>query len=84
MYKRQFLNLQAGAQPIDAAQIRAALADLPDTRVVHIKQELDAIYARFLGEALLQAIAGAVAVCALLALHLRSARRLLRVAEPIA
>jgi predicted exporter len=66
------------------AAIRSALADLPDARVVHIKQELDGIYDRFLHEALLQAIAGAVAVCALLALHLRSARRLLQVAEPIA
>ena len=81
---RVFLNLQPGAQPIDAGRIRAVLADLPDARVVHIKQELDAIYARFLHEALLQAIAGAVAVCALLALHLRSTRRLLQVAEPIA
>ena len=81
---RVFMNLQPGAQPIDAAQIRAALAGLPDARVVHIKQELDAIYARYLHEALLQAIAGAVAVALLLALHLRSARRLLQVAEPIA
>jgi len=79
-----FLNLQPSAQPIDAAQIRSALADLPGARVVHIKQELDAIYARYLHEALLQAIAGAVAVALLLALHLRSARRLLQVAEPIA
>jgi predicted exporter len=81
---RVFLNLQPGTQPIDAAQIRSALADLPDARVVHIKQELDAIYARYLHEALLQAVAGAVAVALLLALHLRSARRLLQVAEPIA
>ena len=80
---RVFLNLQPGAQPIDAAAIRSALADLPDARVVHIKRELDGIYDRYLHEALLQAIAGAVAVCALLALHLRSARRLLQVAEPI-
>ncbi|MEO6744844.1 MAG: MMPL family transporter [Caldimonas sp.] len=80
---RVFVNLQPGTQPIDAAAIRSALADLPDARVVHIKRELDAIYDRYLHEALLQTIAGAVAVCALLALHLRSARRLLQVAEPI-
>ena len=81
---RVFLNLQAGSRPIDAAQVRAALAGIAGARVVHIKAELDALYARYLHEAMWQAIAGALAVCALLALHLRSARRLLKVVEPIA
>ena len=43
-----------------------------------IKAELDALYARYLREAGWQAALGAVAVALLLALHLRSARRLLR------
>jgi len=81
---RVFINLQAGAKPIDAAQVRSALVDVPGARVVHIKAELDALYARYLHEAMWQATAGAFAVCLLLALHLRSARRLLQVAEPIA
>jgi predicted exporter len=81
---RVFLNLQAGARPIDAAQVRTALAGIAGARVVHIKAELDALYARYLNQAMWQAIAGALAVCALLALHLRSARRLLKVVEPIA
>ena len=46
--------------------------------------ELDAIYARFLREAEWQAALGAVAVALLLGVHLRSARRLARVALPIA
>ena len=46
--------------------------------------ELDALYARYLHEATLQALLGALAVCVLLALHLRSWRRLLRIAQPVA
>jgi predicted exporter len=42
------------------------------------------LYARYLKEALVQALLGALAVCALLALHLRSWRRLLRIAQPVA
>jgi predicted exporter len=81
---RALLSLQPGAQPIDAARLRAALADVPSARVVSIKPELDALYARYLHEATLQALLGALAVCALLALHLRSARRLWRIALPVA
>lgn len=80
---RALLSLQAGAQPIDAAQLRHALADLPEVRVVAIKPELDALYARYLHEARLQALLGALAVCALLGLHLRSWRRLARMAQPV-
>ncbi|MEP7058061.1 MAG: transporter, partial [Caldimonas sp.] len=81
---RVFLNLQAGAQPIDLAKVRAALVGIPGAQVVNIKHELDSLYARYLHEAMWQALAGAGAVGVLLALHLRSARRLLRVAEPVA
>jgi predicted exporter len=81
---RVFLYLQAGAKAVDLGKVRAALADLPAAQVVNIKHELDALYARYLREAMLYALAGAAAVCVLLALRLRSARRLVQVAEPIA
>ena len=81
---RALLSLQAGARPIDAAQLRKALADVPGARVVAIKPELDALYARYLREAGVQALLGALAVCVLLALHLRSWRRLRRIAQPVA
>jgi predicted exporter len=81
---RALLNLQAGARPIDAMKLRAAIADVPDARVVSIKPELDALYARYLHEASLQALLGGLAVCVLLVLHLRSARRLWRIALPVA
>ena len=81
---RALLSLQPGAKPIDPAALRSALADVPGARVVSIKPELDALYARYLHEAGLQALLGALAVCVLLALHLRSARRLWRIALPVA
>lgn len=80
---RALLSLQPGARPIDTARLRAALAGLPGTRVVAIGPELAALYARYLHEAVLQALLGAVAVCMLLALHLRSLRRLWRIARPV-
>jgi predicted exporter len=81
---RALLSLQAGAQGVDVARLRAALADVPGAQVVNIIGELDALYARYLHEATLQALLGALAVCALLALHLRSISRLRRIAQPIA
>ena len=81
---RVFLYLQAGAKAVDLGKVRATLADLPAAQVVNIKHELDALYARYLREAMLYALAGAAAVCVLLALRLHSARRLVQVAEPIA
>jgi predicted exporter len=41
------------------------------------------LYARYLREASLQALLGGAAVCVLLALHLRSTARLVRIAQPI-
>jgi predicted exporter len=82
---RALLSLQAGAtQPIDTAKLRAALADLPGAQVVNIGTELGTLYARYLHEAGLQALLGAFAVCVLLALHLRSLKRLWRIAQPVA
>jgi len=81
---RALLSLQTGAQGIDPAALRAALAGLPGAQVVNIKNELDALYARYLNEAQWQALLGALAVCALLAWHLRSAARLWRIVQPVA
>jgi len=82
---RALVNLQANADGvIDIARIRAAIADVSAARVVAVHDELDAIYARFLRAAEWQAALGAGAVVVLLGVHLRSARRLVAVALPIA
>jgi predicted exporter len=81
---RALLSLQAGAKAIDPVQLRAALADVPGAQVVNIGAELGTLYARYLHEAGLQALLGALAVCVLLAVHLRSFGRLWRIAQPVA
>ena len=79
------VNLQAPERGgLDIARVRRAVADVPGVRVVAVKAELDAIYARFLQAAEWQAGLGALAVVLLLAARLRSARRLLAVVLPIA
>lgn len=81
---RALLRVQPNAQgQADVTVLRGALADLPGTQVVNIADEVSGLYARYLREALVQALIGALAVCVLLALHLRSWRRLLRIAQPI-
>ena len=80
---RALLSLQAGDKGADVAQLRTALAGLPGAQVVNIGNELGALYTRYLHEAILQALLGALAVCVLLLAHLRSWRRLLRIAQPI-
>jgi predicted exporter len=81
---RALLSVQAGGAAADVAKLRTALADLPGTQVVNIGDELGSLYQRYLHEATIQALLGALAVCVLLALHLRSWKRLLRIAQPIA
>ncbi len=82
---RAIVNLQAGdGGALDVARIRAAIGDIAGARVVAVHGELDAIYARFLHAAEWQAALGAAAVLVLLALHLRSPRRLVAVSLPIA
>ena len=70
-------------QGVDMPRLRAALADVPGAQVVNIGSELGALYARYLHEAILQALLGALAVCVLLLAHLRSWKRLLRIAQPV-
>ncbi len=81
---RVLLSLRGGAQGINAEAVRKALADVPGAQVLNVGDELAALYQRYLREAAWQAALGALAVVALLALHLRDARRLLRLCEPIA
>jgi predicted exporter len=78
------LPLQPGPKPVDTAALKQALAGLPGLQVVDIKHELDSLYQRYLHEALWQALLGAAAVVVLLALVLRSGRRLWAVCLPLA
>lgn len=78
------VSLHAPPQGVDAAAVAQALQGLPDTRVVDIKHELDRLYERYLHQALLQALLGALAVVLLLAAWLRSPRRLYAVCRPLA
>jgi predicted exporter len=82
---RALLSLQAAPdQPLDADRMRLAIAGVPGAQLVSIKPELDALYARYLQQAAWQAGLGAAAVVALLALTLKSARRLGEVLLPVA
>ncbi len=79
------LNLQvADGHAVDAARVRTAIAAVPGAQLVAIKPELDALYARYLQQAMWQAGLGAAAVLALLAAWLRDARRLVAVLLPLA
>ncbi|MCW5610822.1 MAG: MMPL family transporter [Rubrivivax sp.] len=73
---------------IDAAAVQQALAGLDAgdpaaVQVLEIGRELTGLYERYLGQAQLQALLGALGVVALMALTLRSPRRLLAVCQPL-
>jgi predicted exporter len=79
------LPLQPGARDIDAARVRAAVAGAgPGLQVIDIAQSLDDLYRRYLRDALSQSLAGALAVVAVIAVHLRSARRTAAIVLPLA
>jgi predicted exporter len=80
------LPLQAlpNAPVINKNQIETALLGLPGAQVLDIKQSLDSLYQRYLREALWQALLGAAAVVAIIALALRQWRRVLAVCLPLA
>ncbi|MDM0013211.1 transporter [Variovorax sp. J22P168] len=67
----------------DAAKLAAALDGLADVQVVNVGDELTGLYQRYLREAFLQVLLGALAVVLLLAFSLRSGRRLLAVCLPL-
>lgn len=68
----------------DPVRLAAALSPLPEVQVVDVKNELDSLYSRYLHEAFVQVMLGALAVVVLLGIYLRSGRRLLAVCEPLA
>ena len=79
------LHAAARGQGIDAARVAAALAaaHVEDARVLDIKQESDALYAGYLGEAIQTSLAGLLAIGILLLIALRSIERTLRVLAPL-
>jgi predicted exporter len=75
---------------IDHARIRAALAtiaagnDAPPILFIDLKEQTDHLYAAYLHQAIVLSLAGLLAIVVLLALVLRSARRVARVIAPLA
>ncbi|MDQ6626837.1 MAG: MMPL family transporter [Pseudomonadota bacterium] len=82
---RALLNLQpAEGLQIDTARVREAISGVAGAQLVSIKSELDALYARYVRQAMWQAAFGAAAVVVLLAWALRRTRRLVAVLLPLA
>ncbi|MFS2055489.1 transporter, partial [Variovorax sp. CT11-76] len=67
----------------EQAKLEAALAGVPEVQVVDVGRELGGLYQRYLHEALVQVLLGALAVVVLLGIYLRSGRRLLAVCQPL-
>ncbi len=76
----------SGLKDIDPANVQAALAAAgqPGALFVDLAGESNRLYAAYLHEAVLLSLAGFAAIVALLAVALRSPRRLLRVLAPLA
>lgn len=68
---------------LDLAAVRAALTGAEGTQLIELGTELGDLYRRYLHEAQWQALLGALGVVALVALSLRSARRVLAVCQPL-
>jgi predicted exporter len=77
------LHPAPGAAVPPPAELRAALGALPGLQVIEIGSELTRLYERYLGQAQLQSLLGALAVLVLVALTLRHTRRVLGVAQPL-
>lgn len=73
------------AHELDVAKVRAALGSLAPGQalLIDMKGESDRLYADYLHEAVLLALAGVAAVVVLLGFALRSVRRVLRVLTPL-
>jgi predicted exporter len=71
-----------GLRTLDADALRSALAG-SGALFIDMKSELDALYAHYLNEAKLLALAGLAAIVGLLAVALRSPRRVLAVVAPL-
>lgn len=74
--------LHPGAK-FDQKRLETALAGLPEVQVVDVGRELAGLYQRYLHEAFVQVLLGALAVVLLLGIYLRSWRRLLAVCQPL-
>jgi predicted exporter len=79
------LHAAAGGGDIDTARVRAALATLPadHVAVLNVRQQSDALYSGYLNAALRLSLLGLAAIVLLLALTLRSLRRVVRVIAPL-
>jgi predicted exporter len=75
----------ADAPDIDPARVRAALegAGVGAAEVLDLKQEADALYAGYLGEAIRMSLMGAAAIVVLLLVALRAMHRVARVLAPL-
>ncbi len=78
------LQPPAGREDLDHAAVARAIEGKAGAQQLRIKPELDRLYARYLREAQTQALLGALGVVLLVALTLRSPRRVLAVCEPLA
>jgi predicted exporter len=67
----------------NAGRLEAALAGAPEVQVVDVGRELAGLYQRYLHEAFVQVLLGALAVVVLLGIYLRSGKRLLAVCQPL-
>ena len=76
------LPLRPGAKDIDAAAVRSALAG-SDALFIDMKLEFNKLYNDYLHEAMLLSLAGLLAIVGLLAVTLRSPRRLAAVLLPL-
>jgi predicted exporter len=76
------LPLRPGERDIDPSAIRHALNG-SDALFIDMKAEFDKLYNDYLNEAMLLSLAGVLAIVALLAVTLRSARRLAAVLLPL-
>jgi len=77
------LPLHAGATPPDEAVVQQAVHGIEGAQALNIGAELRRLYRHYLGEAQGQALLGALGVVVLIALWLRSPRRLLAVCQPL-
>ncbi len=76
--------LQGGVEPaLNSGEVQQALASRSDVLVLDIGPELRRLYRHYLEEAQGQALLGAFGVIVLMALSLRSWRRLLAVCQPL-
>jgi predicted exporter len=79
------LHASSAGQEVDKARVIAALkaGQVNEARVLDLKQESDALYAGYLGEAIHFSLAGFLALTMLLLIALRSPLRVARVLAPL-